>query len=161
VAWVRRQRPGLPIILYGQSLGAAAILRAVAHEGVQPAAIILEAPFDSLVDTVGNRFAAMGLPAFPAAQTLVFWGSVQHGMNGFGDNPADDAAAVRAPALLMHGDRDPRVTVPQTDRIYAALPGPKTLVRFPTAGHESLRPVDPSLWDEVVSKLLNTLAGVQ
>lgn len=72
VAYARQAQPNQPILLYGESLGAAAILRAVAHEGVRPEAILLEAPFNRLVDTVGNRFAAMGLPAFPAAQTLVF-----------------------------------------------------------------------------------------
>jgi dipeptidyl aminopeptidase/acylaminoacyl peptidase len=61
----------------------------------------------------------------------------------------------------MHGDRDPRVTVAQSDHIYAALPGPKTLARFPTGGHESLRPVDPRLWDDHISRFLNSLAGAR
>ncbi len=56
VAYARQTEPHSPILLYGESLGAAAILRAVAHEGGRPAAILLEAPFNRLVDTVGNRF---------------------------------------------------------------------------------------------------------
>ena len=157
VAYARQAQPGCPIILYGESLGAAAILRAVAHEGVQPDAILLQAPFNRLVDTVSNRFAAMGLPAFPAAQTLVFWGSVQQGMNGFADNPVDDAAAVRCPTLLLHGDLDPRVTVAQTAEIYAALGGPKMLVAFPTGGHESLYAADQARWEAAVRLFLAAL----
>jgi len=157
VAYVRQAQPNGPILLYGESLGAAAILRAVAHEGVRPTALLLEAPFNRLVDTVGNRFQAMGLPAFPAAQTLVFWGSVQQGMDGFADNPVDDAAAVTGPTLLLHGTRDPRVTVAQTDAIYAALGGSKTLVRFAEAGHESLYAADSRHWAAAVRPFLAAL----
>ncbi|MDQ2805793.1 MAG: alpha/beta fold hydrolase [Chloroflexota bacterium] len=157
VAYAWQAQPDRPILLYGESLGAAAILRAVAHEGVQPDAILLQAPFNRLVDTVSNRFTAMGLPAFPAAQTLVFWGSVQQGMNGFADNPVEYAAAVRCPTLLLHGDRDPRVTVAQTAEIYSALGGPKTLVRFPPAGHESLYSADSARWEAAVHSFLASL----
>ncbi len=157
VAYARQTQPGGPLLLYGESLGAAAILRAVAHEGVQPSAVILEAPFNRLVDTVGNRFQALGLPAFPAAPTLVFWGSMQEGMDGFADNPVDYAAAVTCPTLLLHGDRDPRVTVAQTAAIYTAFAGPKQWVAFPTAGHESLYAADPARWHAAVRPFLAAL----
>lgn len=75
-------------------------------------------------------------------------------MNGFADNPVDDATAVRCPTLLLHGDRDPRVSVAQTAEIYAAFGGPKTLVRFAEAGHESLYAADPARWDAVVRPFL-------
>src|SRR5207237_2938162 len=79
VDYTQHTWPARPLVLYGVSMGAAAIMRAVATEGVHPAALILESPFDRLLDTVANRFHAMGLPAFPAAGLLVFWGSLQQG----------------------------------------------------------------------------------
>ncbi|MGC3971106.1 MAG: alpha/beta fold hydrolase [Pirellulales bacterium] len=54
-----RGLPG-PLILYGQSMGAAAILRSVAKYDVKPDAIILESVFNRMVTTVRNRFAVMG-----------------------------------------------------------------------------------------------------
>src|SRR4051794_26771184 len=39
------------LVLYGQSMGSTAILRAVAHDGVAPDALILECPFDRLLTT--------------------------------------------------------------------------------------------------------------
>ncbi|HMA34602.1 MAG TPA: alpha/beta fold hydrolase [Chloroflexia bacterium] len=158
VAYAQRAWPGRPLVLYGSSLGSAAILRAVATAGVRPAAVILESPFDRLLDTVGNRFTALGLPAFPGAALLVFWGSVQQGANGFADNPVDDAPAVHCPTLLLHGTQDPRVTVAQNAAIFAQLGGPKELVSFPGAGHAGLIQADPRLWQDHVARFLAVVA---
>lgn len=72
-SWTRREWPGVPVILYGQSMGAVAVLRAIATEGVKADGIILACPFDTLVHTVAHRYQAMGLPWFPFTQMLVFW----------------------------------------------------------------------------------------
>ncbi len=77
---------------------------------MQPAALVLESPFDALLSTVVNRFALMGLPAFPFAHLLVFWGGVQQGFNGFRHYPADYATEVRCAVLLLDGANDTRVT---------------------------------------------------
>lgn len=144
-----------PLILYGRSMGSAAILRAVAAQGVEPDAVILECPFDRLLSTVENRFSAMGVPVFPMAPLLVFWGGVLHDMNGFAHNPVDYAASVRCPALLMHGRRDPRVSVAQVRSICAKLSGEKRLALFPRAGHESYLAIDPESWRRTIEEFLD------
>jgi alpha-beta hydrolase superfamily lysophospholipase len=154
--YARQEWPGRPIALYGVSMGAAAALRAVAAESVQPEALILESPFDNLLNTVRNRFHATGLPAFPAAEMLLFWGGVQHGFDGFAHNPVEYARSVRCPTLLMYGGRDPRVTPAQSTAIYVAL-GPgnyKRAVAFEGAGHEALVLSDSELWASHVEQLL-------
>ncbi len=153
--YAKAQWPDQRIVLYGVSMGAAAILRAVAVEGVKPDAAILESPFDSLLSTVGNRFNAMGIPAFPASELLVFWGSVQQGSNGFANNPVDFAHSVQCPTLLLHGDEDPRVTVQQNQSIYNALGGSKQQVEFQGAGHVSLLASSPQLWKDSVERFLH------
>jgi uncharacterized protein len=154
VEFARPLASGRPLILYGRSMGSAAILRAVATQGLESDGVIMECPFDRLVTTVGNRFSAMGLPAFPMAQMLVFWGGVQHGMNGFAHNPADYAAGVHYPTLVMHGNLDPRVSVTEVQAVHANLGGEKQLVLFPRAAHESYLAVDPALWKSAVSEFL-------
>lgn len=89
--YARRQSPDRPLILFGVSMGAAAILMAVHAHQIAPDALILECPFDRLLSTVQNRFRIMRLPSFPCAQLLLFWGGVQQGYNGFRYNPADYA----------------------------------------------------------------------
>jgi uncharacterized protein len=124
-----------PVILYGQSLGAAAILRAIAVDGVRPAGIILEAPYDSLRRTVGHRFEAMRLPAVPSREVLLFWGSAQLGMNAFAMEPYKYARSVACPAIIFGGDDDPWVKGPEIQRVANAPHPPATLRIFPNGGH--------------------------
>jgi alpha-beta hydrolase superfamily lysophospholipase len=154
VEYVRHRIPSQILILYGQSMGSAAILRAIAVNGVRPSAVIVECPFDRLVSTAANRFAAMGLPAFPAAHLLIFWGGVQQGFNGFRHNPVEYAREVRCPVLLLHGAKDARVTREQAESIFRSFPGEKDFTLFPNAGHESYLGAAPALWAESVSRFL-------
>ena len=58
------------VVLYGQSMGAVSIMRAVHAEEVYPDGVILEAVFDRMISTVRNRFDTMGVPSFPSAELL-------------------------------------------------------------------------------------------
>jgi alpha-beta hydrolase superfamily lysophospholipase len=152
---LQESNPELPLVLYGQSMGSAAIFRAISKCGIQPRAVIVECPFDRLLATVENRFAALGVPAFPSAPLLVFWGGVQHGFNGFRHNPVEYARAVRCPVLLMHGEKDPRVTQEQAHAIYQNLSGVKRFALFPGVGHQSCFKERPDLWNQTVSQFLS------
>jgi uncharacterized protein len=145
------------IVLYGQSMGSAAILRALSlHEEIQPAACVLECPFDKLRSTVGNRFTAMGLPAFPGADLLLFWGSVQVGFNGYRHNPVEYAKAVRCPVLLLHGGNDTRVLPEQAEAIFENLAGDKEYKVFGAAGHESYLAACADEWKQSISAFLSS-----
>jgi uncharacterized protein len=150
-----------PLILYGASMGSVAILRAVAIQRVRPQAVIMECPFDRLVNTVANRFAAMGMPSFPCAQLLVFWGGVQHGFDGLEHNPMAYATRVDCPVLQMHGGLDRRVTREQAGAIFTALAGPKEFQRFASAGHESYLAREPDKWRAVVTSFLSQYGFAQ
>jgi alpha-beta hydrolase superfamily lysophospholipase len=152
--------PDQPCVLYGRSMGSAAILRAIAVNGVTADAVIIECPFDRLVTTVGNRFTAMGLPANPGAPLLVFWGGVQCNFNGFTHNPADYAREVRCPVLILHGTEDRRVTVAEVQTIFDNLAGPKELVLIDGARHQPYLQTHPDRWTESVTAfLLHQLKG--
>ncbi|MDQ5826307.1 MAG: alpha/beta hydrolase [Chloroflexota bacterium] len=154
VEYARVQWPGQPIVLYGVSMGAAAVMRAIAVEGVQVEAAILESPFNRLLSTVRNRFHSMGLPDTPGSELVVFWGSVQQGFNGFEHNPEEYAAAIKCPTLVLHGKNDPRVTTDEALSIYARLPGTKQLAVIEDAGHESLAVYAPDRWKMRVERFL-------
>lgn len=143
-----------PVILYGQSMGSAAILRAIYAHQVQPAAIILEAIFDKMLTTVEHRFSVMGVPAFPSAYLLVFWGGLQNGFWGFKHNPVEYATAVHCPVLILQGTEDPRVTVEEAEAVFRNLPSPhKQFERFVGGGHSPLA-THPEQWKSVVSQFL-------
>jgi alpha-beta hydrolase superfamily lysophospholipase len=153
VGFARDRWPGQRIALFGQSMGAAAILRATAA-GTAADAIMLECPFDRMLTTAEHRFELMGVPAFPFARLLLFWGGVQNGFNAFTHNPVEFAVKVRCPVLLMHGAQDPLVHVNEAESIYAALPGPKRWELFADAGHLSYCFKCPDRWTVVVREFL-------
>jgi alpha-beta hydrolase superfamily lysophospholipase len=153
--YAREEWPGARVVLYGVSMGSAAVLRAVAVEGAEADGLILESPFDTLLNTVRNRFGTMGLPGWPGAELVVFWGGTQIGVDGFAHNPAEYARSVRVPTLLMHGEHDPRATMEQAQSVYDNLGGSKSFVEFRGAGHEALLGVDVEAWKEQVHRFLS------
>ncbi len=153
-AYARRLEPESPLIIYGSSMGAVAVLRAMARRNVRPDGAILECPFDSMLSTVKNRFKMLGAPAFPAAHLLVFWGGLQFGFNGFRHDATEYAADVEVPVLLIGGDRDRRVTVDQLEDVYAGLAGPKRLEIFEGAGHGGYVDRDGRRWRRAVRAFL-------
>ncbi len=157
--WARARQPGRPVVLYGVSMGAVAILRAEAELGLRPAANILECPYGSMLQTARNRFTAMRLPPFPLANLLVLWGSVENGYWAFGLNAGEYARRVPTPTLLLWGTADPRVTRAETDTIFAHLAGPKQRVDFAGAGHEPYWPRHPRQWQGAVRRFLAKRSG--
>lgn len=154
VAYARQHWPGRKIILYGISMGGAAVLRAVAAGGVKPDGIIVEAVFDRLLNTGKNRFRVMGLPASPFAELLLFWGSLQKGYNLFLHNPADYARAVQCPTLILHGEKDARVAVAEAGRIARSMGGRAQFVSFPRVPHMPIVAAAPDMWRAAVEKYL-------
>ncbi len=125
------------IILYGGSMGAAAILKAMNDYNIKPQGVIIECPFGSMYRTVCARFHNMGIPTFPMASLLTFWGGIENGFWAFSYKPSEYAKAVKCPALLMYGARDKNVSRGEIDEIYGNLGGSKELRIFPESGHEN------------------------
>ena len=145
-SFAQRLSPDRKIVLYGFSMGAAAILRAVAVEHIIPAAIILEAPFDDLLATAKSRFRSMGLPSTPFAQILLFWGGLQWDFNPFTHNPTDYARSVRCPTLILHGGADPRVTTREAHRLAKSLGAHGRLISYPGISHTLIVNAKPKAW---------------
>jgi dipeptidyl aminopeptidase/acylaminoacyl peptidase len=58
------------------------------------------------------------------------------------------AARIKAPVLLIHGDRDRETPPAHSRRVFEALTGPKRLILVPGAGHnQSLRSAE--VWSEI------------
>jgi len=150
VRYARQNLPFSKLVLYGQSMGAAAALRSISRCGVKPDAMIVEAVFDTLLHTVRHRFEAMRMPSFPSAELLVFWGGVEQGFNGLKLNPSSYAKDVTCPALFLHGDSDPRAHLEEARRVYEAVPGEKEFREFTNLGHASGLTQYPEEWKKTV-----------
>ena len=153
-AYARDTLPHSRIILYGQSMGAASVLRAIHSCGVRPDAILIEAVFDRMLTTVKHRFEAMRVPSFPSAQLLIFWGGRQAGFDGFNHYTVEYARAVKCPALFLHGALDPRARISEARAVFDAVPAFKRFQEFPETGHEAAAKRSPDEWKKAVGQFL-------
>jgi uncharacterized protein len=108
------------VVIYGESLGSGVAVPLAAQREV--ASLILEAPFTSVADVAQHHYSFM--PA--AALVRDRFDSLAR----IGD--------VKAPILVLHGERD-RVVPPRFGRaLFDAAPEPKELWLSREAGHEDL-----------------------
>jgi len=116
-AWLSAQ-PGIERIVYfGESLGAAVAVGLAVER--PPAALVLRSPFTSLADV-----GAVHFPWLPVRLLLLDrYPSIER------------IAAVRAPLLVIAGDRDDIVPASLSRRLYDAAAEPKRFVLVPGAGH--------------------------
>jgi alpha-beta hydrolase superfamily lysophospholipase len=144
------------IYLFGTSMGAVAIMKAISDHQLKPAGIIIECPFGSMYKTVCARFRTMKVPTFPMASLLVFWGGLQNGFWAFEHNPTEYAKAIHCPTLLMYGEQDEKVSMQEISEIFANFRGKKYLQLYPMAGHENYLTKYKAEWTKDVKAFMKT-----
>jgi pimeloyl-ACP methyl ester carboxylesterase len=148
------------LVLFGRSMGAAAVLRAVDKFGTIPDAIIAESVFDRMVSAVRNRFRVMGVPSFPNTELLMFWGGIRKRFDGFDHNPVEYARNVTCPILFLHGTDDQRTLLREARHVYNSVHGQKFFGEFQGAGHEAFLKSFPVEWKGIVSEFLMSVGGI-
>jgi pimeloyl-ACP methyl ester carboxylesterase len=135
--------PG-PIVLIGTSLGAAVALQEAARDG-RVTAVVAAETFSDL-----RTIAVQRAPLFFTSSVIdrAFQVAEQQGHFRVDEvSPARAAAEIKIPVLLIHGSADSDTPPEHSQRVLAALVGPKRLILVPGARHnESLR---GEVWSEV------------
>jgi hypothetical protein len=105
------------VILYGESLGSGIAVQVAAEHPV--GGLILDAPYTSAVDLAASVYPFLPVRALMTDryETLRY------------------IAKVRAPILVVHGDRDRVIPLEMGRAVYAAARGPKRIEILPGAGH--------------------------
>jgi len=142
------------IILWGISMGAAAVTKSMDDYTIQPGKIILEMPFGTIEDAVKGRIKLMGLPAQPFTALITFWGGAQNGFWAYNMKPTEYVKKIECPVLLQWGANDPRVTLAETELLYNNIKGTKNLVVYENSGHESLCKNENAKWTSEVTAFL-------
>lgn len=143
------------IVLWGISMGASTITKAVKDYQLDPAKVILEMPFGTIQDAVRGRLKIMGLPAEPIGTLLTFWGGTEHGFWAFGMKPEEYVTSIKCPVLLQWGRNDPRVSRSEEDILFSNIPTKnKKFVIYETAGHESLCKKETAKWETETAAFL-------
>lgn len=150
-----KQKGEKNIILWGISMGAATISKALNDYPLEPSKVILEMPFASILQAAEGRIKMMGLPGEPLAAFITFWGGTEHGFWAFNMKPSSYVKRIHCPVLLQWGRHDPRVKQEETDLIYANITAPKKLVVYENSGHESLCEKERTKWMKAVGDFLS------
>lgn len=143
------------IYLFGTSMGAVAILKAIHDYPIQPKGIVIECPFGTMYETTAARFKTMNVPSFPMAHLLVFWGGLENGFWAFDHNPVEYAERVSCPTLLLYGEKDEKVSRKEIDAIFNNLKGKKILKTYRLAGHENYLNRYKRAWEKDVKMFLS------
>jgi fermentation-respiration switch protein FrsA (DUF1100 family) len=119
-ALVHEGVPPSSIVVYGESLGSGVAVRLAAERPV--AGVILDAPYTSIVDVAAGAYPFLPVRAF----LLDRYETTRY------------IAQVKAPLLVLHGERDPVVPAAMGREVARLANEPKRLVLFPDGGHSDL-----------------------
>lgn len=145
------------IILFGTSMGAAAIMKAIHdYQEIKPMAVILECPYGTMLKTIEARFKIMNLPQF-IAYPFAFWGGTINGFNAFALEPEEYAKDITCPTLLIYGQNDNKVTIEETQIIYNNFAGKKIMKVYPSSGHDNYLVHDKNQWLKDIQYFLHSL----
>ena len=144
------------IVLWGMSLGAVIITKAIWQYDLRPQKIILEIPFDRLQDHIRARARISGYPGEPFGFFVTFWTGLEQGYWGYGHKTSRYVKNINCPVLLQWGSSDEYVMKEETERIFASINSPKKKLEiYPEAGHGPLISGNQTKWDQTVTEFLN------
>jgi alpha-beta hydrolase superfamily lysophospholipase len=135
------------IFLYGTSMGAVAIIKAIAENNMNIAGAILEMPFGSLHQHMKARAKTLGFPKQPFGVLVTFWTGVRRGFNGFKLNTYKNAESVNCPVLFQWGNNDHLVPQAEAENIYQHIGSTqKKFVVYEKGVHSSLLQQNSTQW---------------
>jgi len=143
--------------LIGESMGGAVVIRAAARIPIIKATVA-ECTYTSLEDNVEQGVRALtGLPPFPFAPLVVWFGERETGADITLVRPIDDLDQIPPRSIMfIHGEQDPIVDVNNSRNLYEAASEPKEILIIPNAGHGGLMNKNPGLFQSRVVDFLNT-----
>src|SRR6187401_183630 len=144
------------IVLWGMSLGAVIISKAIWQYDLRPKKIILEMPFDRLQDHIRARARISGFPGEPFGFFVTFWTGIEQGYWGYRHKTSRYVKSINCPVLLQWGTIDDYVMKDETERIFSSISSPKKKLEiYDGAGHVPLKANNQSQWDKAVTDFLN------
>jgi alpha-beta hydrolase superfamily lysophospholipase len=173
VDWVLNRFPGgRPLVLIGESLGAATVLQYAAlgapagakKEAWKIQGVIADCPYSSMKDAVDRRLKQLHVPFFLAVPARALFSFVIRHTRGYAlddASPLEGALSSPVPMLFIHGDADTYVpagmSILMAEKRKAAGTGPVSLVLIPGAAHAKSIIVDPDAWFRAAFEFIESL----
>jgi pimeloyl-ACP methyl ester carboxylesterase len=142
VDWVMDKQPGGRIFGFGESMGGAILLQALAIES-RFCAVVAEAPYATLreiaYDRLSQRYGKSTWPGRyvlrPILELSLIYERIRYGVDLGRVSPEKAVAASQTPVLLIFGSQDDNTPVRHARSIHQANPSKVTLWEIPGAGH--------------------------
>ena len=157
VDYLERVQPGVPIVIQGSSLGAAAALFAADRLQSRAAGYVLECPYTDIYTAVRNR-TRQNLP--PLADQMAYAGLVLMAPLVLEDpesiSPLQHAQNFppEVPVLIMAGEQDHHATVAEAEQLQQAI-GPNCHLTLINSGeHGKLQACDPKGYERCLLSFL-------
>jgi uncharacterized protein len=149
--WAASQ--GLPLVVFGQSLGGAVALRAVAESKAR-------LPIKYLaVDSTFPSYRSMGQRVL--ARSIFTWPLQWIGWLVMSDAHAPDGLIETIspiPLLVIHGEKDGVVEIEMGERVFSQAKDPKEFWRLPSGGHTDIFSTqDPAYKQKFVDRIERAL----
>lgn len=117
--WLDEQKPALPIIVHGHSLGSAVAIEVVRRLSDRAAGVILESSFTNADDMARLMFGPIPLHWLSSMK----WAS------------DEKIATITIPKLFIHGEHDSVIPLRLGKKLFDAAAPPKQFVLLPRADH--------------------------
>lgn len=170
-----RQRFGmeLPVVLIGESMGAATVLQyaplaapaGAPRSSWKVSAVVADCSYSSAEDELRARLADMGIPSFLARPALPLVSALLRARRGYGlGDPSPERAVLETelPILFIHGSEDSyvptRMSVRMAELRRASGAGPTELLVVEGARHAKSVLVDPTGWFAAVFAFIEKYA---
>jgi pimeloyl-ACP methyl ester carboxylesterase len=149
------------VVLAGQSMGGGVVAAFLQHSLLAPAVtrVVLDAPMLDLHAAIGHQVDQHLLPVIGRLLAPLIWTAERIASARFGVDLAaasylDDTTWLKVPALVTHGEDDPRVPISISIRLSELKPSLVTFERFPGAGHLESWNIDRSRFTSLVESFL-------
>lgn len=139
--------------LYGHSMGAGTVMRAMAR--IPQARVLIESSGFTSIETVMHD----GTPALfsPMVNLQLWFGSQMTDCDLSAVRPIEDIAKISPrPILFLHGTADETIHFQQAERLFAAAGEPKEFYAAEGAGHSNVYAINRPEYERRVLEFLNT-----
>jgi uncharacterized protein len=152
------------VVLVGQSMGGGVVAAFLARSSLAPkvARVVLDAPMLDLLAAIDYQVDRHLLPVIAGLLAPLIWtakriASARCGVDWSATGYLDETTWLKVPALVTHGDDDPRVPISISIKLNELKPSLVTFEVFPGAGHLESWNVDRSRYTSLVESFLAPL----
>jgi uncharacterized protein len=154
------------VVLVGQSMGGGLVAAFLKHSSLAPkvARVMLDAPMLDLHAAIDYQVDRHLIPVIGRLPAPLIWtaeriASARFGVDWSATGYLGETTWLKVPALVTHGDDDPRVPISISIRLNELKPSLVTFEVFPGAGHLESWNIDRSRYTSVVESFLAPLAS--